>query len=97
MIANIPQGKHVLVQPSSLDDRKMTGGTPLGGYSKTCAKIHHISLLNGCTEGDKTGEYTYISPQGNSVIDYGMTIAQHLPFMIDNKGRQPSRIKPHAP
>lgn len=30
------------------------------------------SILNGNYEGDETGEWTYIGPGGNSVIDYGI-------------------------
>lgn len=27
-------------------------------------------IMNGCTEGDEDGEWTYIGPIGESVIDY---------------------------
>ena len=63
----------------SQDDKTNSFGKIL----KSLCKIHHITLLNGCTEGDKTGQFTYISPLGNSVIDYGLVVAQHLPYKID--------------
>ena len=46
-------------------------------------KIHHIRILNGCSEGDRIGQYTYISTQGSSVIDYGLVVAQQLPYRIE--------------
>ena len=27
-------------------------------------------ILNGCCNGDRSGEYTYVSPHGSSVIGY---------------------------
>ena len=27
-------------------------------------------ILNGCCNGNRSGEYTYVSPHGSSVIDY---------------------------
>ena len=27
-------------------------------------------ILNGCCNGDCSGEYTYVSPHGSSIIDY---------------------------
>ena len=27
-------------------------------------------ILNGCCNGDRSGEYTYVSPHGSSVTDY---------------------------
>ena len=27
-------------------------------------------ILNGCCNGDRKGEYTYVSPHGSSAIDY---------------------------
>ena len=63
----------------SQDDKTNSFGRIL----KNLCRIHHISLLNGCTKGDKTGQFTYISPQGNSVIDYGLVIAQQMPYNID--------------
>ena len=27
-------------------------------------------ILNGCCNGDREGEYTYVSPHGSSAIDY---------------------------
>ena len=35
-----------------------------------CTKL---SLLNGCTIGDVSGEFTYAGPNGKSVVDYAAT------------------------
>ena len=45
--------------------------------------VHHATILNGCTASDSSGRVTYISPHGDSVIDYGLIIAQHLPYTLD--------------
>jgi len=48
-----------------------------GEMLKTLCSIHHLFILNGCTTGDRDGRYTYISPHGESVIDYCLLAAEH--------------------
>ena len=31
-----------------------------------------LEILNGCVEGDETGEYTFVGPVGSTVIDYAI-------------------------
>ena len=34
-----------------------------------CFMLDYV-ILNGCCNGDCSGEYTYVLPQGSSVTDY---------------------------
>ncbi|RUM94910.1 MAG: hypothetical protein DSZ28_00750, partial [Thiothrix sp.] len=51
-------------------------------FKKLC-KIHHLSILNGCTESDREGCSTFISSHGESVIDYCLINATTLHFDLD--------------
>ena len=54
-----------------------------GNLLKNFCIVHHAAILNGCANSDKTGRFTFISPQGDSVIDYCIVVADHLHFHID--------------
>ena len=54
-----------------------------GKILKSFCKIHHCVILNGCTPSDINGNYTYISSQGESVVDYVMLIAPDPGFKVD--------------
>ena len=41
-------------------------------------RMYHFCILNGSVEGDELGRYTYLSQQGNSVIDYCLYAAGQL-------------------
>ena len=64
-----------------------------GKILRRLCKVHHLSVLNGSTDGDKRGSYTYISPHGDSVIDYCLVAAHFLPFKMDLKVG--SRVESH--
>ena len=42
----------------------------------------YLYLLSGMCGGDKSGNYTYISPIGNSVIDYFVFVHVRFPFCL---------------
>ena len=54
-----------------------------GRILKNFCKIHHCTVLNGCTARDSKGRYTYISPQGESVVDYCLMVAPQLNYHVD--------------
>ena len=50
---------------------------------RNMCKIHNIVVLNGSTDGNNYGCFTYMSPHGNSVIDYGLIVASQGRYSID--------------
>ena len=47
-----------------------------------CIAFHGL-ILNGCAIGDRQGKYTYLSPNGDSVIDYCLVITEGLTYSLD--------------
>ena len=68
------------ISPRASKDKQVN---TFGSQLKNFCQVHHAVILNGCTESDKAGQYTFISPHGDSVIDYCILIADYLPFTID--------------
>ena len=64
-----------------------------GNLLKNFCKVHHATILNGCTKNDRAGQFTFISPQGVSVIDYCIVVADYIPFTIDM--RVGNRVESH--
>ena len=54
-----------------------------GKLLQNLCKIYHVLILNGCTPGDKEGNYTFVSAQGESVVDYCMMITNELNYQVD--------------
>ena len=54
-----------------------------GKILQNLCRTHHFLLLNGCTPGDRKGSHTYISSQGESVVDYCMLYAHQLWYHFD--------------
>jgi len=46
-------------------------------------RIYHLCVLNGCANSDREGRSTYISPLGESVVDYCLLYANALHYDID--------------
>ena len=76
--------------PRATQDRTVNA---FGRLLRNFCLVHHATIMNGCSAGDDSGRFTYISPHGDSVIDYGMIIAQCLPYTVDF--RVASRIESH--
>ena len=47
-----------------------------------------LLIVNGRTPGDPTGEFTFTSPQGQSIVDYFLVSAQHLSSVTDMRVRR---------
>ena len=54
-----------------------------GKILQSFCKIHHCIILNGCTASDSKGNNTYLSPHGESVVDYCLLVAPHLNHQVD--------------
>ena len=87
-----PFDSHLLVQPPynscscfSFSKRKSQDNTvnSFGKILKSFCKTYHCTILNGCTLHDSKGNHTYVSPQGESVVDYCMLIAPQLNCQVD--------------
>ena len=50
-------------------DKAPNAGTWGGELLELCRSTE-LLIVNGRTQGDPTGGYTYTSPQGQSVVDY---------------------------
>ena len=49
-----------------------------GEILKEFCKVHHMYILNGSNEGDAEGKLTYVSNQGDSVIDYCLSMSTNI-------------------
>ena len=48
-------------------------------------RVYHFCILNGSTKGDQEGHFTFISAQGESVVDYCLVSAKSLQYDLDLK------------
>ena len=78
------------LSPRRSQDRTVNN---FGKLLMNLCKVHHALVLNGCTRSDRTGQYTYLSPTGDSVIDYCLVITQYLPYDVDL--RVDARVESH--
>ena len=54
-----------------------------GKILRNICRIHQLTVLNGRTVSDKEGKFTFVSPHGDSVIDYCLLGNCNLPYTID--------------
>ena len=50
---------------------------PFGEILIELCKVYHIHVENGCNNGDSTGKFTFLSHQGDSVVDYCLVANNH--------------------
>ena len=67
---------------------------PFGNSLLSLCSTHDLTILNGSVKGDYTGKFTYVSPHGNSVIDY-IIVSQNLRSFCESLHVQPSVLSPH--
>ena len=63
-------------------DKAPTSGT-WGEELLDLCRSTELLIVNGRTPGDHTRRYTFTSPQRQSVVDYFLVSAQHLPSVAD--------------
>ena len=67
-----------------LDYQRISEDTFINDFGKYLNEIcdcYDLVFLNGMTKGDEKGQFTYISPHGNSVNDYFIVSENLVPFM----------------
>ena len=70
------EGGADVAQRRNCDKASVAGATGVMSFTK-------LLIVNGRTPGDSAGEYTYTSPQGQSVVDYFVVSAQHSSAVAD--------------
>lgn len=71
-------------------DKTIRGATE---FLTFCTK-NNLQILNGLTNGDSTGSYTYISTRGNSTIDIAAVSRNLMAAVVDFKVDKPEDGKP---